>query len=97
MRFFDEAADEFGMRVFEGLLHEGDEHDVAFHLDVFAEVEPLARNSETEFSGLFGFARERTPDGPFCFYVEAERGVNVGLEAFGEVVETGVVAYGAGC
>ena len=46
---------------------------------------------------MFWFTGEGTADGPFRFDIEAQWRVDVCLEAFGEIVETGVVGDGAGC
>ncbi len=94
--FFDQAVDEGAVGFFGRFAHEARHGEVAFHFDVFFKPETLFGEAEPEFLGLAHLAGEAAAEGPAAFHVETHGGVDVGLEAVGEVVEAAHEGEGAG-
>lgn len=96
MRLLDESVHHLGVALFEGLLDESHHHDVALHADIFPDVETLARCTDAHLGSLSRLTGQRASDTPFRSDVEAERGVDMCLQAIGEVVKACVVGDGGG-
>lgn len=92
MRFLDQPLHKLRVRLLKSLLDERHHHDIAFYLDVFANVKTGPGHVlEAHFRFLKWLAGEATTDTPFRADVEAEGCVHMRLQAVGEVVEDGVV------
>lgn len=86
----DQALDHFLRGGLRFLLDEGDHGDVAFDLNILAQVEALWWRAESEFLGDWGFAGLVAANLPFVAQVDAGGGVGVCLQAPGHVVEASV-------
>lgn len=89
----DQAVDEDLVGLGQGAAHKLGHHDVAAHVAVLAQVQALLGHTEPQLDGLGWLAGKAAAEGPFLLDVQAERGVDVGLDADSEVVEAGVVLH----
>lgn len=85
-----QAGDEGGQGVLEGLAHEAGHQEVALHLDVLAQVQAGQRGADAQLGGLDGLVGQVAAQRPLLLDVEAHGRVDVGLQARGQVVEAGL-------
>lgn len=87
MGFLHQAINESGVCLLRRLPHEARHGEVALHLHVLLQPQPLFRHPQPQFLRLPRFAGQGPAERPAAFHVEAHGGKDVGLQSVGQVVE----------
>jgi hypothetical protein len=88
---YSQVVDQGSVGLLERLLDKSGHEYITPHVDIFTNVETGPRRIEPQLDGLLRLSRERTADGPLVADIKTHRGIAMGLQAVGEVMEcTGV-------